>query len=45
MFDAETRKANQENLRGFGDAFAGRGAGASGARSRSCRRCSSTCSR
>ena len=25
MFDAETRKANQENLRGFGDAFAGRG--------------------
>ena len=25
MFDAETRKANQENLRGFGDTFAGRG--------------------
>jgi len=25
MFDAETRKASQENLRGFGDAFAGRG--------------------
>jgi phospholipid/cholesterol/gamma-HCH transport system substrate-binding protein len=25
MFDADTRKANQENLRGFGDAFAGRG--------------------
>jgi len=24
MFDAETRKASQENLRGFGDAFAGR---------------------
>ena len=23
MFDAETRKANQENLRGFGDTFAG----------------------
>ena len=25
MFDAPTRKASQENLRGFGDAFAGRG--------------------
>jgi virulence factor Mce-like protein len=25
MFDAKTRKASQENLRGFGDAFAGRG--------------------
>ena len=25
LFDAETRKASQENLRGFGDAFAGRG--------------------
>ena len=25
MFDADTRKAGQENLRGFGDAFAGRG--------------------
>lgn len=25
MFDAPTRKAAQENLRGFGDAFAGRG--------------------
>jgi len=25
MFDAETRKASQENLRGFGDSFAGRG--------------------
>jgi len=26
MFDAKTRKASQDNLRGFGDAFAGRGA-------------------
>ena len=26
MFDAKTRDASQENLRGFGDAFAGRGA-------------------
>jgi virulence factor Mce-like protein len=26
MFDEKTRKASQENLRGFGDAFAGRGA-------------------
>jgi virulence factor Mce-like protein len=26
MFDAETRKASQENLQGFGDSFAGRGA-------------------
>jgi virulence factor Mce-like protein len=25
MFDADTRKASQENLRGFGDTFAGRG--------------------
>ncbi|MGH2969424.1 MAG: MlaD family protein [Solirubrobacteraceae bacterium] len=25
MFDAETRAANQDNLRGFGDSFAGRG--------------------
>jgi len=25
MFDKETRKASQENLRGFGDSFAGRG--------------------
>jgi virulence factor Mce-like protein len=25
MFDAKTRRASQENLRGFGDAFAGRG--------------------
>ncbi len=25
MFDEPTRKAAQENLRGFGDAFAGRG--------------------
>jgi ABC-type transporter Mla subunit MlaD len=25
MFDAKTRKASQENLRGFGDGFAGRG--------------------
>jgi virulence factor Mce-like protein len=26
MFDARTRRASQENLRGFGDSFAGRGA-------------------
>jgi phospholipid/cholesterol/gamma-HCH transport system substrate-binding protein len=26
MFDAKTRKASQDNLHGFGDAFAGRGA-------------------
>ena len=26
IFDAKTRRASQENLRGFGDAFAGRGA-------------------
>ena len=26
MFDAKTRRASQENLRGFGDSFAGRGA-------------------
>jgi virulence factor Mce-like protein len=26
MFDAKTRRASQENLHGFGDAFAGRGA-------------------
>jgi ABC-type transporter Mla subunit MlaD len=26
MFDAKTRKASQENLRGYGNAFAGRGA-------------------
>jgi ABC-type transporter Mla subunit MlaD len=26
MFDSKTRKASQDNLRGFGDAFAGRGA-------------------
>ncbi len=26
MFDAKTRSASQENLRGFGDSFAGRGA-------------------
>jgi ABC-type transporter Mla subunit MlaD len=26
MFDAKTRKASQDNLRGFGDSFAGRGA-------------------
>ena len=26
MFDEPTREAAQENLRGFGDAFAGRGA-------------------
>ena len=44
MFDEPTRKAAQENLRGFGDAFAGRGAvgrpHARGAAARSCARSS-----
>ena len=44
MFDAETRKANQENLRGFGDTFAGRGQSRRAHDRGAAARCSSTCS-